>query len=433
MPIRNLVRLVLLLALLSVSRHAHAHESSIFSQGKEVYQMHYSTHINVSPKTSDEEYLRIATLHTNYLVGAIAYIKDADNQNANGAPLRKKGDIKVSSITKNTDGSIDLQYSYDGEVVLDREDMTAYTLYLPEKLEAIDKLDGVAIGNCSLGAYAKTPDIFPVYWTPFNKYCEVPYITVAATLAPIVMKTTYPDYPRLAKDGVIQTAVFVGKMNEKAVHNPYKVMGRDESRSEYLEIVRDLKSHGFVRTEVIKAENLDTSYQETFEATIGDFKFVVKMVYGNSVYFVDGQIKGITDFYDQYLKIAKESAFVVYSGHAGFMVQASGTGFYDKKQLKLDADRYQIFVMNGCQTNDYIYPMFALKGGSKNLDMFINARESIVNPLATTAMMDAMVTWARNGTWTSYPTLVSKMDSVDAMLGVVGEQDNPVAPYRLSQ
>ena len=437
MDYRNIVRVILLLGVLSACKIASAGETSIFSDGNVVYQMHYSTHFSVKKKATPEEYLALAVHHNDYTVGALAYIKDQSNSYATGAPLRKKGDVKVDAVKEVTVngavGTVDISYSFDGEVVLDHDSLTSYTLYFPKDLEATDAMKDVDFSACSLGGYATTSDIFPIYWTPFNRHCAIENYSVTATLSPVVMKNTYPDYPRLVKDGTIQVALVIGKMEENAGHNPYRNYSGDDSRGEYLEIVKHLKKMGFVRMGLaVIPVDLDTSYEETFEATFNKIKFVVKMVFGNSVYSTEEQSAGIKDFYHHYLALAKESALVVYSGHAGFLVGAGGTSFYGKMQLVLDPDRYQIFVMNGCQTNDYIYPFFALKS-SANMEFFLNARESIVNSKASTAMIDAMVSWANFDRWTSYPVLVSQMDSVDAMLGVVGEQDNPVAPYTLSK
>ena len=220
-------------------------------------------------------------------------------------------------------------------------------------------------------------------------------------------------------------AILVGKMDENSNHNPY---GSDESSSEYREVARRLKKLGFIRTGSVQSSDLDHSYEETFEATIGGIKMIVNTVYGNSVYATDEQKPGIKDFYRHYIELAKNSSYVVYSGHAGFLLTPGSLGFHEQYPLVLEQDRYQIFVMNGCQTTVYAHPMFAVKG-TQNLDLFVNSRETIINSNATTSVLDAIALWAKKGKWTTYPELVNQMDAVGAMLGVVGEQDNPVQPY----
>jgi len=421
------------LILVFTATHAESSERSVFSRGNVVYQMHYSTHFTAKKRATEAEYLVLAVHHNDFTVGSIAYNKDKENSFSSGAPLRKKGDVKVNLISEVPDSKgqkVDIAYSYDGEVVLDQDGLTNYTLYFPLDLEATDALGADEFSSCSLGAYATYSDILPIYWTPFNRYCEISNYSVNATLSPLIMKTTYPDYPRLVKDGSIQIALLIGKMVENADHNPYRLFMGDESRTEYQTITKHLKKMGFERTSQILPDGLDTSYEETLEANFNGIKFVVKMVYGNSVNATEAQRPGITDFYLKYFKLAKESSYVVYSGHAGFLVAPDGVTVHAPKTTKfeLDPDRYQIFVMNGCQTNDYIYPLFALKSPN-NIQMFLNARESIVNANASTVMIDAMVSWANFNYWTKYSDLVSKMDSVNAMLGVVGDQSAPTEPY----
>lgn len=427
---RNFVRAILIFGAISAAKYARASEQSVFSSGNDVYRMKYTTTIKVVPAAVEADYLTKAYRHSNYLVGQLAYVKRRENSSATGAPLRKKEDVKVTKVKIVDATTAELTYAYDGEVVLDRSELETFTLYLPENYEAIEKLGEDEIAACSFQpGFVSNEDLLSFYWFPFAKNCEIPHQTLTATLTPAPAKVTYPDYPRLVKDGVITVALLVGKMEENSNHNPYR---GDESAIEYKEVIKRLKKLGFIRTNTVVPEDLDHSYEETFEATLGEIKMVVNLVYGNSVYATEDQMEGVRDFYRHYLKLAKSSSFVVYSGHAGFLLTPGSLGFHEKYPLVLDQDRYQIFVMNGCQTTVYAHPMFSVKG-TQNLDLFVNSRETIINSKASTAILDAIAVWAKYGTWTSYPKLVGQMDAVDAMLGVVGEQDNPLAPYSPSK
>lgn len=423
---RNLVRIILFLGAISASKYVRAHTESTFADGKQVYHLKYTTHITVTKKESDEEYLALARKHTNFLVGNFVYNPQELNSGAKGTSLRKNGDVKLDCTEENADRSITVQYTYDGEVVLDKKELTTYTLTLPKFIEDIATYRGATKRACSFHNYAEDNDILANYWMPSNEDCKIPTMTVEAKLEAAETKTTYPDYPRLAKDGVIQIAIFEGKLKEEADHDPYADGMKDPTRWEYQKIAKHLKANGFTLTESKAADGINSSSQETFEATVGKIKFVVKMFYGNSV--DSSQTTGNDEFYARFLEVSKESAVVIYSGHSGFFAHPNGESFYEGFEPAWDADRYQIMIMNGCQTNDSIYPFYTKKT-VKNLDLFINALETPINDLVTTSLIDALTSWAKDSKWTDYPTLVNQMDVKKAILGVVGEQDNPTEAY----
>lgn len=423
---RNLVRLILVLGAISAAKHVRASEQSTFGPGQTVYRLKYSTTMNVLHAETEAAYLVKAYRQSNYLVGQLAYSPRTENGSAVGAPLRLKEDVKVSKVKELAGGRAEVTYDYNGEVVLDREGLKEFTLYLPKDYEAIEKMDAYDIAACSFEpGYVASEDILSIYWTPFAKRCGIEHVEAKGILSPIAMKETYPDYPRLVKDGVISVAILVGTMDESSNNNPY---GADESGGEYGKIVKKMKKMGFVRTESSISKNFNASSEETFEATMGKIKVVAKLVFGNSVYASEERRDGVMDFYDHYVKLAKESSYVVYSGHAGFMLESGSITFHKKYPLVLDQDRYQIFMMNGCQTADYAHAYFGVKG-SKNLDLMVNVFETPVNYRTVTAMLDAISSWAYDNEWTTYSTIVRQMDMVDATLGVLGEQDNPTKPY----
>jgi len=393
--------------------------------------MHFTTQINVSKKKTASQYLELATAHTNFLVGALAFNPSKPNLRALGNTLRKIGDVKVNSVNENEDETIVLDYSYDGEVVLDRTGLSYYLLELPSDIEGVAKLKKEDFENCSAAGYASEPSVFTQYWTPFNHGCTVKHYSVKASLEPVETKVTYPDYPRLVKEGVIKIAILAGKMENTANHNPYTDDAKDEERDEYLDIVNHLLDMGFVRTYTKVPADNNTSYEEKLEGTFGKTKMVVTMIFGNSIYWEEGVSAGNEEFYQHYLNLVRDSSFILYTGHAGFLVDPDGTRFYTDDAPKLDPNLYQIVVMNGCQTTNNLLPFFASKS-SLNLDMIVNAKETTTNESASKSPIDAMITWAREGVWTSYPDLIKSMDTEKAMLGVDGEQDNPTEPYEVS-
>lgn len=156
--------------------------------------------------------------------------------------------MKISGVKLIDAKLAEITYDYDSEVVPDRSGLTAFTVYLPEDFEAINAMKVSAIASCSFEpGYVDNEFLLSVYWTPFASRCSIPFQTIHASLTSVSPKITYPDYPRLVKDGVISVAILVGKMEEDSYHNPYR---GDESTSEYRQVLKRMKKLGFVRTKV---------------------------------------------------------------------------------------------------------------------------------------------------------------------------------------
>ena len=411
---------------------AFASPASIFNDADQVYRMHYATSLVMSAAVPESQYRLMAVKHNSFLIGDLAYIRESENGNAMGSPLRLDGDVKIDHVEKRADGSSEVFYSYDGEVVLNRKGMTHYRLYLPNDYESLTKLDSRELGVCSVYKTANsipTLDLLAPYWNPFinPRHCRIPYHEIEADLKPVSLQTTYPDYPRLVKDGEIPISIFMGKMQARDPNAPVtSVFGAPMSSAvqEYRTLTKGLRRLGFVRTEVIHDRHDRSNYQEFYSLNTSRAKIRIHLVYGDSIF----QGSTMDEFNALYVKAVQEDSAIFYSGHSGFLVDASGLNLYPDMQIRFDPDRYQILSLNGCQTNYYLYPIYQRKS-SKNLDVFLNALETYSNVNGTLKPVEAIVAWAQKDRWTSYPELVREVDTENGMMGVVGEQDNPTAPY----
>jgi hypothetical protein len=412
---------------------AYAGPTSTFNDGNQVYRMNFTTSLVLSSAIPESDYLITAVKHSGFLIGDLAYIHEKENQNAIGSPLRVDGDVKIAKVEKRADGSSEVFYTYDGEVVLNRTGLNHYLLYLPTEYESLTKLPKTELGVCSIYKTANSLPILDMlipYWNPFinPRNCKIAYREITASLTPVADTNAYPDYPRLVKDGEIKISVFFAKMTAGDPNHPLSsVFGggpRSGSVQEYQEFVKRLKKQGFVRTELIQNQGNQTNYQEIYRLDLPRAKIRVHLVYGDAVH----QGPAMGEYSALYVKAAQEDSVVLYSGHSGFLIDASGLNFYSDMQIQWDQDRYQIFSMNGCQTNYYLLPMFQKKS-SKNFDIFVNALEVYANYQGSLSPITAIVNWADHNQWTSYKDLARQMDFGKGMTGVVGEHDNPTAPY----
>jgi hypothetical protein len=419
-----------LIAASSFGQRVFASPSSTFAEGNVLYRMKYTTSLVFSAKVSESQYLLYATKHNSFVIGNMAYIRDRENQNAYGSPLRMDGDVKISRVQKRADGSAEVTYTADSEVVIDHAGLKHYTLYLPTDYEAASQLETFEFGKCSIYKSAGSIpmfDMLPTYWTPMiNSRCAIAYSKVIASLTPVELKNTYPDYPRLVKNGEVTISIFIGKMAVNDSNSPLgnSFTGSTASEFEYQHIQRGLLNMGMRRVDRVMNQRNQTNFRETYRLEAARAQIRVNLIYGDSVF----QGPSMNEYSALFVKAAQEDSVVLYGGHSGFLIDASGLSFYSDMQLKLDPNRYQIFSMNGCQTNYYLMPLFQKKS-SKNLDIFLNALETYPNVEGSVAPVRAIVKWAQNNRWTTYRDLVQQMDAKDAMLGVAGEQDNPTSPY----
>ena len=111
----------------------------------------------------------------------------------------------------------------------------------------------------------------------------------------------------------------------------------------------------------------------------------------------------------RFMRSAVSDSVVMYSGHSGFLVNATGLHFYQDMPLRLDPDRYQIFVVSGCQSAYYLYSLYDQKPASR-LDTFFTVEETLANPMAMITPITEITRWAQSGEASAYADWLSRMN-----------------------
>lgn len=421
--------MVSLIAFFILMKSAHASVTDVFVKPHAVYQMSFSASLMTTKKNDRDQYLKLAEQQAGYLVGSMAIERKVPNRNFTGGPLYQKGDITLDEVIEHDDGRVGVFYRYHGKVVIDEAGLKAYEVYLPIDIESISSIDRELIYYCTnRWDRSYDPAALPFTWNPFaSKKCGISYQAIKTSLSEVrdVRSETYPEYPRMVRDGVIRIAYLVGKMDPRSDHEIARGQQMDPSKVEYSEVIGHLKKNGFQKSEketrlpvlIDSQSDQYTSLRETWVKSAGSIRIEVNMIFGNSVFSIPEQKLSFDDFQKQLESLAPKSSVLIYSGHSGFQMDNAVAQF----------DGYQLIAMNGCQTSASADSFFRKKS-SQNLDLIVNVRQTRANVLVMTSTMDAIVDWTEKGIWTPYSVLIRKMDMVESMLGVLGDEDNTSKP-----
>lgn len=397
--------------------------ASSFSENATLYQMRFDTTIEMPSKLSPHEMFEQIARHHSFLMGAMAYHERAENQFATGGPLRKKNDLTIVQIVPVLSDRIRVQYHYEGEVVLDVPGLNRYEVDLPARMEDLSRLEPQDLGLCSV--FAKrgsipSVEVLSYYWNPSSSRrlsCPVETQKVVASLKTLPSAPEFPQYESLIDaNGVITISAFFGKISTHRKGNPFRASDdpSDSAASEYRSVVKALGRLGFVRIEQVLNEGDRTPFRERYELKTSRATLQLDTVYGDSIY----QEPGMSEFNARWVQAIRDRSLVFYSGHSGFWVDASGLQFYRDMPTSPDPSKYQVVMINGCQSHYYYYPFSSLKRPGA-LDMIVNLRSTVANPQATVELVRALVEWANDGTRSSWSDLVERMNSVNALLGVI--------------
>lgn len=369
--------------------------------------------------------------------------------------------VKVTAIeaVSDTPGTFKISYDYRGTVVVASGPRKYLDLILPKNPDAIYDAGKNARGvNLCTDEHYQAQGDFWYFWSPAPSYpkCKleegVHYDVVRGNIERIPRSdqdigSTYPEYHRLAKDGVIDIYAFIGMDDpEKYGRNPRT--SRDVNAPTYRRIREFMVEAGFeLRT--IDADEIRKTVPLEEDSEIPYFEEGVKK-YPNKnltirIRLMFGEM-GITEeslVFHHYFKEALENGSVMlYDGHSGLggnLDLAEIQNLRDFK-IKLNKNRYQMYFFNSCTSYTYYNALYFQKKrrksvidpkGTKNLDVLANGLSTDFDTLASgnVAILRAIENWATRGTWTSYQRLARIIDS-DNLFTVNGDEDNPTAPVR---
>ena len=360
-----------------------------------------------------------------------------------------KGDHEISnlSVKKSSRGVFTVSYTYEGTLVVEKGGpRDRYKVLLPRNPDRIYEAGIVRTPSgretypCTDPHYSSEGD-FWYFWNPAQPGCPlkegVDYDEITGDLERIPnSKKTYPEYERLADDGVITVSMLLGMDDPSTSTNPED--SKDVNAKNYLKVRKSLEKLGFktrawtkseiqaVAPKAAKLPHVDELTKQSEKA-----KVVIRMFFGPTGIDEDSQA------FHYFLKDAiEDQSLMIYDGHSGLgghldlpTIEAT-EGF----KFKPSKSRYQIYFFNSCSSYTYYNTMFfgrkksaSDRKGTRNLDILTNGLATYFHVMHDTnmALLEAIDQWAEGGAPTSYQQLAKEIDSGN-LFGVNGDEDNPV-------
>ena len=237
---------------------------------------------------------------------------------------------------------------------------------------------------------------------------------------------TYPEYNRLVTpDHILPISVFFG-VNDK-FKNPES--GSDVGASEYIATRDELLSRGYQLIERQPKQEKRAYWivleKETLRATIR-----VKMFFGRTGATEDESNGNV--FHQAFADAMENSSVILYAGHSGLGGNLNLSRIENdlSRKLKIDPDRYQIVLADGCSSYSYYNLKYYTRKSSKNLDIVTNAIESTFSRGVSTSagILRAVDSWAMGDKVISYQEIIESLHLGNFLTGVNGDQDNPTDP-----
>jgi hypothetical protein len=367
--------------------------------------------------------------------------------------------IQKKQISANSETNVfEISYTYQGTIVLESGPQKYYDVILPINPSTIFQQALVNKENpCTDEHYSSEGD-FWYFWSPAPAYpnCKlkegVDYRIVRGEIERIKpeSKRTYPEFQRLAHDGIIDVHMFFG-MNE-VVDSINPQQSRDVNAETYRNVRESLVKMGFETHQWSKAEikkitqapGSDADYVLPFvEEAIKDFpnkniKMRVRLMFGET-----GIEENSQAFHYLFKDALSNSSVMIFDGHSGLGGNLDLDTIASTRNFKLkpNPNRYQIYFFNSCTSYTYYNTLYFQKKrkraslvdpkGTKNLDLMANGLSTTFDSMGSSnlALINAIYLWATKSQWTSYQTLVSRIDS-DNLFTINGDEDNPTEPVR---
>ncbi len=359
--------------------------------------------------------------------------------------------IKITKIEKSADAadSFDIQYDYEGTIVVEKGPRSKIDLTLPINPTTIYQEAMVGRHNPCTDDHYQSEGDFWYFWGPAPAYPDcrlkenVHYEIVKGDIDRLKPQSrkTYPEYERLFDNGALEMHIFFGLDDPKHGHNPNK--SADVNAETYKETRKELLKMGFtVRKwspeEVAKVLTTTSEgpapFVEEAEKTYADKNLTIRI----RLFF--GEI-GINEnsrpFHYFFRDALKNASIMIYDGHSGLgghldlsAIQKS-IGF----RIAMPKNRYQIYYFNSCTSYTYYNTLYFQKKrgrnkvddprGTKNLDILANGLSTSFDVLANGNMtiIKAIDKWSEHGKRTSYQEMATAIDS-DNLFTVNGDEDN---------
>lgn len=306
----------------------------------------------------------------------------------------------------------------------------SYTLTLPHRVDSTGQ-------SSFMKAYGKTcndgePDSVTIdnYWYHYRPHasgCSLAAADVVNMAATVVVDTTnsyqkYPEYQKIWEDGTLNVIAIFAKYAAGATSLD------DAGIAAYNEFL------DAVRAEYPDAVTVPATLPASPGPGITDITFTVQRPEGTiniNVFLLEAVTSVTTAWNTRYAQLTPGADLILYNGHAGLGANVAALS----KKGKWFPGKYQIFMLNGCDTFAYYDGTLpttraALNAddptGTKYMDFVTNAMPAYFSSLSPDAM--AMIRAAANPTQpTSYQSIFHNMDRQQVVV-VTGDEDNVFGP-----
>jgi hypothetical protein len=305
-----------------------------------------------------------------------------------------------------------------------------YELKLPRRIdfEGLQKFSDAYKSSCvDFGAHDVSPGNLWYYYRPNRSGCKLvdgDIVKLNATVTKSLENTEgkYPEYHKVWEDDQLRVVAIFGKYEDGATTSS------DAGIAAYDQFVRTATSSfsGATTTPALTGSAGVANPDVTIEATLANGKKLTI-----NALLVDNVSSAPQSFYDRYEDLSTDGDIIIYNGHAGLGQNVRALA----KRGEFEAGRYQIFMMNGCDTFAYVDGSLAKTRstinpddptGTKYMDMVTNAMPAFFSsmPTATMALVKGL---ADNAKPKTYQELFGGVDSSQVVV-VTGEEDNSFTP-----
>jgi hypothetical protein len=256
------------------------------------------------------------------------------------------GNVVLSNVTEKAEGD-KKRIAYEASLPVawpkGVDTPKSYDLPLPLDATRFDDFNAKYDGKCGRNEYGR--DTFWHDWNPKASGCAIDDADVSrgtATIATHPKETTskFPEYAEIWKDDRLDVVAIFGIITS----NTPSDMGYGEAR-DFLDTSKGLLDEA----KVVENRASDSILKDTTltgKVTFGGKARDVKV----DVIVVEELQSVGSDFDARYDALSEKADLILYNGHAGLGKNVNALG----RKGKITAGKYQLMLLNGCQTFAYI-------------------------------------------------------------------------------
>jgi hypothetical protein len=308
----------------------------------------------------------------------------------------------------------------------DIDSPSRYDLPLPKDATAFDRFNAKYDGKCGHNEYGQ--ENFWHDWNPKAEGCTIADADVTrskATVKPSTLATTnkYPEYDQIWADDRLEVVAIFGII-ESNTPSDYgygeaaRFLDHAKSKLTGARVVDNAPSASILKDQTLTGK-------VTVDGRARDVKIDLVVVQ---------ELKSVgADFDTRYDPISEKADLIMYNGHAGLGQNVNALA----RKGKVAAGKYQLVLLNGCQTFAYMDDTITNRrieangaandpNGTRYLDMIGNALPGWTNNLANMSndIFDAVL---GGGPRKSYSDILATMPESHIVV-VFGEEDNRFTP-----